>query len=73
MLRMTLLQETPQSAESPPRYKRRRTALACDSCRRRKTKCNGKQPICDNCIAMGFDCTYLKAKKRSMGSGHHSE
>ena len=38
--------------------KRRRTAHACDSCRSRKTRCDGQQP-CDNCSKLSVDCTFI--------------
>ena len=41
-------------------YKRQRTALACNSCRYRKSRCNGEHPICGTCTEMGFDCVYQR-------------
>ncbi|KAH7117434.1 c6 zinc finger domain-containing protein [Dactylonectria macrodidyma] len=38
--------------------KRRRTALACDACRTRKSRCNGARPKCALCRRMGFECIY---------------
>lgn len=29
--------------------KRRRVALACDNCRERKVRCDGKKPVCGPC------------------------
>ncbi|CAF9927960.1 MAG: hypothetical protein ALECFALPRED_003918 [Alectoria fallacina] len=37
--------------------KRQRTANACDSCKRRKQKCDGKKP-CSTCDKKHFTCTY---------------
>lgn len=37
--------------------KRQRTANACDSCKRRKQKCDGGQP-CSTCDKKHFTCTY---------------
>ncbi|KAF2720983.1 hypothetical protein K431DRAFT_269508 [Polychaeton citri CBS 116435] len=37
---------------------------ACDSCRRRKIKCNGIQP-CDRCIKSGIACTYGSVPNRN--------
>ncbi|KAJ6586991.1 fungal-specific transcription factor domain-containing protein [Mycena vulgaris] len=37
---------------------------ACDSCRRRKTKCDGpqmKDNVCSNCLSTHKSCTYLEA------------
>ncbi|KAL4737926.1 C6 transcription factor [Aspergillus similis] len=38
--------------------KRRRVALACDACRTRKSRCNGRRPKCGTCEDLGFDCAY---------------
>lgn len=43
---------------SQPQSKRRRIALACDSCRARKTRCDGARPACNLCVAMDFECVY---------------
>ncbi|KAJ5371954.1 hypothetical protein N7517_003960 [Penicillium concentricum] len=37
---------------------RRRAAIACKLCRKRKRKCDGKLPRCTNCDNMQVDCTY---------------
>lgn len=34
------------------------TALACHFCRRRKLKCDGVRPTCDNCTKRGEECTW---------------
>lgn len=59
--------DTPPNDDGSPsediaRYsKRRRVALACDSCRERKVRCDGKKPVCgpcekrDDCLT---DCGY---------------
>ncbi|CAE6434439.1 unnamed protein product [Rhizoctonia solani] len=41
---------------SEPRAKK--TALACDNCRRRKRKCDGRRPICMTCEGGNIGCTY---------------
>lgn len=38
--------------------KRRRVAVACDACRTRKSRCDGKQPSCSLCQDLGFECVY---------------
>lgn len=38
--------------------KRQRTALACNSCRFRKSRCNGAHPTCSTCSDLGFECVY---------------
>ncbi|KAI1378225.1 hypothetical protein F4677DRAFT_387110 [Hypoxylon crocopeplum] len=37
--------------------KRQRTAQACDSCKRRKQKCNGSKP-CNTCNKRNLECLY---------------
>ncbi|KAG8709961.1 hypothetical protein FRC08_017827, partial [Ceratobasidium sp. 394] len=39
-----------------PRVKK--TSLACDSCRRRKRKCDGKTPVCSLCEKGNIECVY---------------
>ncbi|CAE6425031.1 unnamed protein product [Rhizoctonia solani] len=39
-----------------PRAKK--TTLACDSCRRRKRKCDGRTPICSLCEKGNVECVY---------------
>lgn len=41
-------------------YKRQRTALACESCRHRKSRCNGDRPVCATCTDMGLECVYRR-------------
>ncbi|KAJ5113114.1 hypothetical protein N7456_001648 [Penicillium angulare] len=43
---------------SPRASKRRRIYRACDQCRRRKSKCDGEQPVCSICISAGRNCSY---------------
>lgn len=38
--------------------KRSRTAHACESCRTRKSRCDGGRPTCDVCAAIGLQCHY---------------
>ncbi|KAI8323355.1 hypothetical protein GQ54DRAFT_258376, partial [Martensiomyces pterosporus] len=35
-----------------------RVMLSCDSCRRKKIRCNGGKPACDSCMKNGGDCHY---------------
>ncbi|KAF5373958.1 hypothetical protein D9758_000894 [Tetrapyrgos nigripes] len=37
---------------------RSRTALACEKCRERKTKCSGEHPACKRCKTRGLVCVY---------------
>ncbi|KAJ5273837.1 hypothetical protein N7478_008962 [Penicillium angulare] len=42
---------------------RRRSARACESCRHRKIKCDGKKPVCGQCIYHKNRCMYEDAKR----------
>lgn len=42
--------------------KRVRVEKACDSCRVKKTKCNGQNP-CEKCISNNYICTYTERNK----------
>lgn len=51
--------------------KRVRVSQACESCRARKTKCDGRHPICSSCSLMGQACSYDPSpKKRGLRAGH---
>ncbi|ODH53802.1 hypothetical protein GX48_00220 [Paracoccidioides brasiliensis] len=39
-------------------YPRKRTFLACDFCRQRKRRCDGKKPVCGNCTEAEANCHY---------------
>lgn len=45
------------SSSKPPEQKRRRVTRACDNCRQKKVKCDGKQP-CIHCTVYSYNCTY---------------
>ncbi|KAI2792732.1 hypothetical protein POX_b02774 [Penicillium oxalicum] len=51
---------TPQP---PPLQKRRRVGRACDECRRKKIKCDGKQP-CTHCTVYSYECSYDQPSNR---------
>ncbi|KAK9373600.1 fungal-specific transcription factor domain-containing protein [Lipomyces chichibuensis] len=46
-----------------PIQKRRRVTRACDECRRKKIKCDGKQP-CTHCTVYSYECTYDQPSNR---------
>ncbi|KAJ2906192.1 fungal specific transcription factor [Zalerion maritima] len=50
-------------APTMPTQKRRRVTRACDECRRKKIKCDGKQP-CTHCQVYSYECTYDKPSNR---------
>ncbi|KAJ5175851.1 uncharacterized protein N7482_001728 [Penicillium canariense] len=56
---------------SPRPLKRQRIYRACDQCRRRKSKCDGEQPICKICHAANRTCTYQNGGgRRGLPSGY---
>ncbi|KAL4809489.1 quinic acid utilization activator [Aspergillus unguis] len=51
--------------------KRQRVSRACDSCRSKKDKCDGAQPICSTCASLSRPCTYrANPKKRGLPTGY---
>lgn len=56
---------------SPQPSKRKRIYRACDQCRRRKSKCDGEQPVCSICRSANRSCTYQKGgSRRGLPSGY---
>ncbi|KAK0112035.1 hypothetical protein ONS96_001296 [Cadophora gregata f. sp. sojae] len=50
---------------------RKRVSQACDKCRSRKDKCDGKKPACSTCISNGRECSYdANVKKRGLPEGY---
>ncbi|CAG7917526.1 unnamed protein product [Penicillium olsonii] len=49
--------------KSLPMQKRRRVGRACDECRRKKIKCDGKQP-CTHCTVYSYECSYDQPSNR---------
>ncbi|PMD33881.1 hypothetical protein L207DRAFT_535128 [Hyaloscypha variabilis F] len=47
-----------EHVNNPHGNKRPKTDLACDTCRRRKQRCDGKRPACAHCELAGFSCSY---------------
>ncbi|KAJ7276174.1 fungal-specific transcription factor domain-containing protein [Mycena haematopus] len=62
-------EETTHNA--PLQLQRRRVWRACESCRRKKIKCDGCEPICSQCTASGTQCTWLQTKDRAALSRHY--
>lgn len=44
--------------------KRRRIARACDMCRKKKIKCDGKLPLCSHCENSKTDCVFTQVEKK---------
>lgn len=49
----SLSSQSTNSRFSPPVY---RIARACDRCRSKKIRCDGKRPQCSQCASVGFEC-----------------
>lgn len=53
---------------STPSY---RVAQACDRCRAKKIRCDGKRPQCSQCAAVGFECKISdKLSRRAFPRGY---
>ncbi|KAJ3098486.1 hypothetical protein HDU97_003985 [Phlyctochytrium planicorne] len=51
--------------------KRKRITQACDSCNKKKIKCDGLKPTCTNCSKSNNQCSYSRgAKKRGPRAGY---
>ncbi|KAF2086773.1 hypothetical protein K490DRAFT_19114, partial [Saccharata proteae CBS 121410] len=45
------------------------TAIACVPCKKRKSKCNGLQPVCNTCAMKGSTCSYdMRQEHRWQGT-----
>ncbi|KAF2455946.1 fungal-specific transcription factor domain-containing protein [Lineolata rhizophorae] len=54
----------------PSDSKRRRIARACDMCRKKKIRCDGKMPACTHCQNQKVECVFTQVeKKRSPPKG----
>ncbi|KAF2219194.1 hypothetical protein BDZ85DRAFT_206527 [Elsinoe ampelina] len=53
----------------------KRLLRACDSCYKRKIKCDGVRPRCEWCSSHGIDCTFFRQprvrKKRDVGTSEY--
>ncbi|GJE98420.1 hypothetical protein PsYK624_146500 [Phanerochaete sordida] len=52
------------SDDSPVRKIPKKTPIACNFCRGRKLKCDGRTPTCGHCEKRRQPCTYVEAVKR---------
>ncbi|OAL27971.1 hypothetical protein AYO22_03186 [Fonsecaea multimorphosa] len=46
--------------------KRTRIAVACTSCRGRKSRCNGGEPSCRQCSELGVQCVYERLPRKQI-------
>ncbi|KAJ1983288.1 hypothetical protein H4R34_001372 [Dimargaris verticillata] len=44
--------------------RRQRTTQACDTCRKRKIKCDNQLPRCSHCLAQDLECLYTERQKK---------
>ncbi|RPD61888.1 hypothetical protein L226DRAFT_72642 [Lentinus tigrinus ALCF2SS1-7] len=61
----------PDIGLKPVQLQRRRVWRACESCRRKKIKCDGVEPTCSQCSASKSQCTWLQTKDRAALSRHY--
>ncbi|PYI19400.1 quinic acid utilization activator [Aspergillus violaceofuscus CBS 115571] len=63
--------QTPAADDLASNPKRQRVSRACDSCRSKKDKCDGVQPVCSTCASLSRPCTYkANPKKRGLPTGY---
>ncbi|OQD80288.1 hypothetical protein PENANT_c037G04170 [Penicillium antarcticum] len=60
------------SAGSPPKKQPRQDPVSCESCRRKKSKCDRGYP-CGNCAMRKLECLYSTGGSGVMKSGSHTE
>ncbi|CAE6376092.1 unnamed protein product [Rhizoctonia solani] len=48
-----------QSEAGPSRRRGKYAPRACNVCRRRKCKCDGRFPVCQPCAASGYECSWV--------------
>ncbi|RAL10288.1 putative C6 transcription factor [Aspergillus homomorphus CBS 101889] len=53
----------PRLPTSSLKSNQQRTARACAACRTRKTKCDGRKPVCRQCSRLDLDCYYAGSKR----------
>ncbi|KAH7107605.1 hypothetical protein BKA62DRAFT_683911 [Auriculariales sp. MPI-PUGE-AT-0066] len=67
---------SPQSQPHDPQFspyiiqdsmRKKRTNLACTSCRGKKMKCTGDRPSCARCLKQGLECIYVVANIERTG------
>lgn len=59
-----------EAASTGPAPKRMRVSRACEQCRSRKAKCDGKTPTCSPCVTLSQPCTYgAQPRKRGLPPG----
>ncbi|KAH8900621.1 hypothetical protein GQ53DRAFT_675392, partial [Thozetella sp. PMI_491] len=49
-------------------HKRLRIPIACESCRKKKLKCDAQRPACSSCVRKQTQCLYVTTGRRWRGS-----
>ncbi|KAH4774753.1 hypothetical protein HBI81_041820 [Parastagonospora nodorum] len=62
LLRPLLPSTAPRGETTSLPPKRHRVSLACAACRSRKTKCDGRRPMCHECVARESPCQYTETE-----------
>ncbi|KAL3426669.1 transcriptional regulatory protein [Phlyctema vagabunda] len=63
--------QSSSSSDKKPTRPRQRPGSACEECRRRKLRCDGKQPQCEACFDAGVECVpVLFHSQRGPKRGH---
>ncbi|KAH7100638.1 fungal-specific transcription factor domain-containing protein [Auriculariales sp. MPI-PUGE-AT-0066] len=60
-----------QDPLKPIQLQRRRVWRACESCRRKKIKCDGREPTCSQCLASKTNCVWVQTRDRAALSRHY--
>ncbi|KAI3587591.1 hypothetical protein IWW34DRAFT_839857 [Fusarium oxysporum f. sp. albedinis] len=63
LLPATELPPAPKPRVVLPHYPRVGVTIACETCRKRKIRCNGNRPRCKGCIRAGSECNYVPMNK----------
>ncbi|KAI1500427.1 hypothetical protein F5X99DRAFT_239715 [Biscogniauxia marginata] len=52
---------SPSKSTGPPLKKRTVSKAACNNCRLKKIRCDGKRPTCTACLRAGLECNFVTA------------
>jgi hypothetical protein len=52
------MKDTSKLPITSTRRRAQHVTRACNTCRRRKSKCDGCQPVCASCLSSGHECTW---------------
>lgn len=67
----TRLESTTKENKMPSKSKAKtRITIACNACRSRKQKCNGRKPICEQCFENNRPCNWPEQLRRGPEKGY---